>query len=1013
MRARTEQQPAPYCGAIVSRGADTTAWSLVAEAAARHPDGIAVEHPDGALTYRQLMSRVNRVATGLVEAGVRRGDLVPLVMGGGPELPVAMLAVMRLGAAFVPLDEQWPRPRLDAMVAACEPAAVLLSPGAADGTWGVPAFAVDLRVSAASPPPYPPPSPHDLAYGFYTSGSTGTPKCALNLHGGLANRLLAMSRRFGASTRHVVLQNSRHTFDSCLWQLLWPLTCGSRVVIPASHGILDLTATVDVIGRHRVTMTDFVPTILTALVELLDSQPELVPRTASLRMLLVGGEEIDLASVRTLRRLLPQLRVTNTYGPTEASIGSVFHEVTPRDTVPVPIGRPIDNTWAIVLDELDAPAPTGDIGEICIGGACLGTGYLGDPERTAEVFVPNPFPDLPGQRMYRTGDLGHYGPDGLLYFDGRRDQQVKIGGVRVELPEIEHALAAHPQVREAKVVVSEHGGSQHLAAFVTAHGTVTSRQLADHLHALLPRELVPKRFLTLDAMPVNGNGKADRRALAELLLSPAPADRNGWTAGRSTTEHALAELWNTLLPEPAAGPDADFFDSGGDSLSAQRLALAIAARFRTTFSIRDIVHAPTIALQAAALDGSRTRRPARPVPAAFAADRTLPADIRPSSRPVPDAPRDLLLTGATGFVGAQLLHDLLAGTEATVHCLVRAGSPAAARERIAATMREYRLWNDDAGHRIHAVPGDLGRPGLGLSAAQYRGLVRRLDTVVHAGAMVNLVRGYPAHRPANVTGTVELLRLAAAGGPTQIHFVSTLAACPPGAANGTAVPEAPFAADSAPETGYGQSKWVAEQLVQTAAERGMPVSVHRLGEVMPATATGVPNPGSRIELLIQACLRIGAYFTSDMSTDYTPVDHIGRLLATAVTHHRFGHFHLLHPEPLPLDDLLGTFGAAFDLQKVEYPGFWEALQHAAAAEPDNHPLARTLALLPVPQPFPEPAAQAFRDTTARFDTRRADELAALAGIPAPPPHLPGVRRYIDHHRARVTAGHRAGGFAGG
>ncbi|MFC5664243.1 amino acid adenylation domain-containing protein [Kitasatospora misakiensis] len=1019
MRAPTERQLGQFCGDTVLHHPDTTAWSLVEASAARSPDAVAVAHPGGTLTYRGLMRRVDALAGRLARAGVRRGDLVPLVMAGGPELLVAMLAVMRCAAVFVPLDEQWPGPRLRAMVEACDPGAILLSPGAAPDGWAAPALVVEpvsgagptLAVESVggpapgAPPALPaPPRPDELAYGFYTSGSTGTPKCALNLHSGLANRLLAMGRRFGSSPRDVVLQNSRHTFDSSLWQLLWPLTCGSRVVIPRPHDLLDLTATVGVIERHRVTMTDFVPTILTALVELLDSEPELVKGLASLRMLLVGGEEIAPESVRTLRRLLPHLRVTNTYGPTEASIGSVFHEVTARDTAPLPIGRPIDNTWAIVLDERGGPAATGEIGEICIGGACLGTGYLGDPDRTALAFVENPFPELSGKRMYRTGDLGHYGPDGLLHFDGRRDQQVKIGGVRVELSEIEHAISSHPSVREAKVLVGDDGGGQYLAAFVTLRRDLTKRHLRSYVRALLPAELVPKRFVKLDAVPVNGNGKTDRKALARLLDTPAPIEPNGWAATGSSTERALAELWNALLPEPVTSADADFFDSGGDSLRAQRLALAVSARFDTPLSIRDIVHAPTIALQAAALDGGRAL-PATPaataafVTAAPVGDLTLPADIRPTGTPA-GPPRHLLLTGATGFVGAQLLHDLLDRTDATVHCLVRADGPDEARRRVADALHRYRLWREGTGHRIVAVPGDLSSPRLGLNRADHHRLADQLDTLVHAGAMVNLVRGYRAHRRTNVTGTVELLRLAATGRPKTVHFVSTLAACPPDPSGAGSVLERPVPASHTPDTGYGQSKWVAERLLQTAADRGMAVAVHRLGEVMPATRTGIPNPDSRVELLVQACLRVGAWFTSDLATDYTPVDHVGRLLVAAVSHRRPGYFHLLRPGPLRLDDVLGAFGTTFGLRRVEYRDFWQAVHRAAAADADNRRLAGALALLPVPTARPDRSPMSFEDAAARFSTTRAAELAALADARTLPSNRQGLHRYVAYHRER-------------
>lgn len=1058
MRMLRETQVARFLGRVVPLPADHTVVDLVEARAALTPHAPAVEWAGRSLDYRRVTRAANAVARDLHDLGVEPGDLVPLVAHNGPALPVAMLGVLAAGAAFLPLDARWPAPRLHEMVRACAPRVVvsIAAPGerpAPATTWstgeGGPATLVvdverlggaDARDRGARP------GPRDLAYGFYTSGSTGVPKCALNVHRGLLNRFLYMTRRFVDDAPHRVLQNSRHTFDSSLWQLLWPLTHGGTVVIPEPGHMLDLTSTVRVIERHRVTMTDFVPTIFNGLVELLDSEPRLIPPLTCLRRLLIGGEEINARAVRRFRAMLPGVEIVNTYGPTEAAIGSVFHDVSRDDRVPLPIGRPIDNTWAVVLDDRARPVEPGEIGEIHIGGACLGIGYLDDATRTAAAFVDNPFPELPGSRMYRTGDLGHHDRDGVLFFDGRRDQQFKIGGVRVESAEVEHAIAAHPHVREVKVIAHEHGGATYLAAFVTVAGATSGAELARHARAALPVELVPKRFLILDRLPVNGNGKADRGALADLLVRPAnedardldAADPHGVPAPGQELP-ALLELWARVLPEPVTRTDEDFFDSGGDSLSAQRLALAVSARFRARFSVRDVVAAPTIAAQLARLGtlahpvGHRAgaRHAATSAGAAsgvrgdvggrVGADLVLDPGIRVREAPEePPRVRHVLLTGVTGFVGAHVLRDILRLPGVRAYCLVRAHDARAARRRVEATLRHYRLWRPEYAARLTAVTGDLAAPGLGLAPAYAVRLAERVDTIVHAGALVNLVRGYTAHRPANVSGTVEILRFATVHHPKALHFVSTLAAradppgpqAPPG---DDRVPEAPWPASAAARGGYGHSKWVAEQLVLQAAQRGLPVAVHRLGEVMPATDTGVPNPGSRTDLLIRACLRVGAYpADAALSVDYTPVDAVGALLTAAVTRHERGWFHLLHPRAVRLGTLLGEFGAAFALRPVEYTTFHDLLARTVRTDPEDRTLAGALALLPAPDTAgrtnghdPTRAGgldDVFQDGTTRFSITRAEGLARRIGWQPPVIDAAVLGRYIHYHRTFAREG---------
>jgi amino acid adenylation domain-containing protein/thioester reductase-like protein len=1008
----SDELPAPPGKGIVGRAARYPRFAAVTElveaSAAARPDAPAVTYGSFSVTYAQLNGAADRLAGQLAAMTVGRGDFVPLVMRNGPELPVAMLAAMKLAAPFVPVDDTAPGPVQARMISALRPKVVLRS-AAVDAPVPVPGITVDLAAllaaDAAPDGPCPgagrgpaSPGPGDIAYGFYTTGSTGTPKCALNVHRGLLNRFLYMSRRFGGNGDEVVLQNSRHVFDSSLWQLLWPLTNGSQVVIPDRAGILDLQATADIIERHRVTMTDFVPSIFNTLVAMMSARPELAAQLTSLRRILIGGEEATTDTVQEFRAMLPHVAVINTYGPTEASIGSVFHEVADSDTGGIPIGLPIDNTYAVIVDDQLDPVEPGEVGEILLGGECLGLGYLGDAGRTALAFIANPFPGIPGSRLYRTGDLGRYLPDGLLGFAGRTDQQVKIAGVRVELPEIELALLRHPLVREAKVIVRDEPDGKWLVAFVTGVTALDQADLRAHASGELSPSLVPKEFVVLDRMPLNANGKADRRALARL----AERDRGAQAADRlSETEQLVWQAWRQLLPVPPSSVTDDFFDLGGDSLSAQRLALLLTRGLGSTVTVGDIADRTTIAAQASLSGGAPAASEAAHARARMDQDAALPADITPGP-PAPWALRQVLLTGSTGFVGAHLLHELLSLTPAEVFCLVRADSEAAALDRVKSNLCRYRLWQPGFAGRIHALAGDLRQPRLGLDNATYQRLCRDIDTVLHNAAVVNLVSGYAAHRAANVVGTVEILRFAATARAKPVHYVSTLAAVVDrSSVPAMAAAEAP-PPPRAPEGGYSQSKWVAERLLGEAAERGITVTVYRLGEMMPHSVTGVPSRRGLPDLLAKACLRVGLCFTSPVVMNYTPIDYASRLVVTAVAQGETGYFHIRHPQAVPFDDLAAVLGREFGLPAASYRQFWTALCALADARADEEILG-TLALVPRADEGTDAdvlarLADLFGDDLALSSTLRTDRLMAEAGMNWPPLGDEIFGRYVAYHR---------------
>jgi amino acid adenylation domain-containing protein/thioester reductase-like protein len=971
---------------------DRTVVQLFEAQADATPDRPALTYGSRTLSYRELDRFASGLAARLRGHGVAKGDFVPLVMDGSMALPVAMIATMKIGAPFVPVDQAWPTERIRAVIDELHPKLMLTS-GPAE-TWsdlGTPALRVDLRQQSAEAwaDLGPPATVADLIYGFFTSGSTGTPKCTVNRHLGLLNRFLYMTSRFDGGD-HIVLQNSQHVFDSSIWQLLWPLTNGSQVIIPERDGIFDLARTIDVIAQHGVTMTDFVPSIFNTLVEMLTNNPGLLPRLASLRQILIGGEEISPRAVHILRGLLPRVGITNTYGPTEASIGSLFHEITGADRDSVPIGRPIDNTYATILNGQHELVAQGQIGEICIGGDCLGVGYFGDPGKTAAAFVQNPFPQIPGALLYRTGDLGYQREDGLFMFAGRTDQQVKLGGVRIELSEVESVLASHSAVREAKVVVHGDAAEKTLVGFVIAGTDVTPATLIQHARQLLPGHSVPRRIVVVDHMPLTQNGKVDRRELASMarcLVGPADTGTLG------SVEFAVKEVWLKFLSRDDVGTTESFFDSGGDSLAAQRLALALERRFGVRLAVRDMVSAPTIRAQAALILGmpEAVAPDAREVAAALRRDVRLDPGIarRDGGRTAPGLGR-VLLTGATGFVGMHLLDELVTRADCTVHCLVRASGAREARDRLTAALESQALPAPAIMRRVVMVPGDLALPDFGLSPAEFADLAESVDTVIHNAALVNLVLDYASHRPANVTATAEILRLVAQGAPKRLHYISTLSVFPvPASGEAAEPPGEPVAGEhepwdcAIPVGGYSQSKWVAEKILMLARARGIPATVYRLGEVMPHSRTGIANPSSVLDILLHGCTRLGMRFATQAVTDWTPVDKVSEFIVGAA---RGGqaidkYLHVLRPPGIRINDVLDAHGGRTPLREVPYSEFWATLERAVE-QGDDKRLTRLLSVLPDPrgQESPERLSGVFTDATKLFSAERAACLADSLGI---------------------------------
>ncbi|MFG2225134.1 amino acid adenylation domain-containing protein [Streptomyces sp. NPDC048644] len=593
---------------------DRTLHSLIEDQATATPDAIAVRTATDALTYAELNTRANRVAHRLRRAGIGAGSLVALCTERSPEHVVGLLGILKSGAAYVPVDPEHPAARQAYLLDDAGAQAVLtqtrLRKGLPDGgATGAPVLALDDPAPWADEPdhdPEPLAQPADLCSLYYTSGSTGAPKGVASHHAGWVNRMAWMQRRHGLRPGDAVLHKTTLTFDDAAVEILWPLLNGGQVVLLAPGAHRDAHAIAEAVAGHAVVHVQFVPSVLEVFLDVLT--PRRAADMTALRSVLTSGEALRPALVRRFRELFgDRVSLDNTWGATEVSIDSTCRVCTADDAAAesgaVSLGLPIDNNTVHVLDADLAPLPVGVTGELFIGGPGLARGYHRRPALTAERFVPDPF-GPPGSRLYRTGDLGRRRADGALEFAGRNDHQVKLGGVRVELGEIEDALRRVPGVRDAVADVRAVDGARLLVAYLT--GDADPDQTRAALRAELPDVMIPRAFVVLDALPLTVNGKTDRAALPDPEPDGAAAGQDAQVAPRTPTERALAEIWARVLRVPQVGVHDNFRVLGGDSI----LLIHTVARCREaglTVTPRMVFDHPTVAELAAAADAESAR----------------------------------------------------------------------------------------------------------------------------------------------------------------------------------------------------------------------------------------------------------------------------------------------------------------------------------------------------------------------------------------------------------------------
>lgn len=850
--------------------------ALFEEAVSKWPNKRAVK----TLSYRQLNEKANQLARALQKKGVKPKDCVGVYLERSEALTIAVIAILKAGATYVPIDASYPWERKKYMI---EHTDLTLLITQAPWKTQFPSVRLcileDLELDA-----YDSSNlelvidPVDIAYITYTSGSTGKPKGVEYPHLGLA-RLLYRPAWMKIGVGDKMLQIANISFDMFAAETFGALLNGAELC-PYPQMEFSPLELGRFIQEHKISHLYLTARLFSLMVE------EGLSFLSKVRFFASTGDVMSANHAKIAFDALPSCTIANLYGPTESHIATSYH-MNGSEVLRIPIGKPVAGIQCYCLDERLKPVPIGVYGELYIGGEGLAKGYFRRSDLTEEKFVTNPFG--PG-KLYRTGDLVRVLADQTLDYLGRIDTQVKILGFRIELDEVEEILREHPKVADCAVIAHERG-EKHLAAYIEPREDLTLEEIRSYAQTKLPKYSIPGYFVFLDQLPVTPNGKIDRRKL------PAPQKQEeGFEAPATLREQQIASIWKGLLKVEKVGRNDDFFHLGGHSILAMQLHAKMHQELHLDVPVSLIFTESTLAKYAKQVE-AKTVADKAPFAVWRKKEAVLDPEIRGAGKVQPSQythPKKIFLTGASGFIGAFFLKELLESTKAEIFCLCRAKSEREAQKKLIDTLKKYLIWNPKYKSRIVAVAGSLEKPLFGLSSAAFAQLGQQIDAVFHIGAFVNHAMSYAQHKPANVLGTQEVLRLSATGKLKPLHFISTVAVVD----GGKPMPVSEdFEIDKiqTAENGYVESKWVGEKMIHIARKRGIPCAVFRLPRVSGDTQTGAGPTGDFLWRFLQGCIELKCAPKVHLVDDLMPVDFLCKSIHAISKNPKWGQstFHVM------------------------------------------------------------------------------------------------------------------------
>ncbi len=979
----------------------------------QNPDTIAVVFENQQLTYGELNAKANQLASYLRSLGVKPETIVGICVERSLDTAIGLLGILKAGGAYVPLDPSYPQERLEFMLYDTQVPVLLTQQKLVSG---IPEYrghlvcldtdwekiAVESKTNPVSAV-----GSENLAYITYTSGSTGKPKGAMMPQRAVCQSWRWLQETFPFVADDRILHKASLSFDvSSRWELFWPLMAGACVILAKPDGEKDSAYIVRLISEEQITIAYFVSSMLSIFLE----EPEL-KTCRNLRRVFVGGEAFPFALKQCFWERLPNCEAIEIYGSTETIVVSSWQcnpEPEPRN---FSVSCPIDKLEIYILDQQMQPVSRGETGELCVGGEYLVRGYLNRPQLTAEKFVTNPFENSKFSRLYKTGDLASYLADGNIELLGRGDGQVKIRGFRIELGEIDGAIAQHPAVKQAAVIAREDNpGDKRLVAYIVSTLWEESRtaivpELRGLIQAKLPEYMLPSAFVFLDELPLTPNGKLDRRSL-RAPNPDRPILEQEFIAPRTSVEIKLAQLWSQVLHINPIGTNDNFFELGGNSLLAIRLLFQVRQAFGVDLPLHSLLEVPTVANMARAIETFGDSEEATGIEGMTVEELLSEAVLDPTIEPLFSSveplaePNAIFLTGATGFLGAFLLDELLRETPAKIYCLVRGcKTPAEGKQKIANNLDRYILEYENFNSRIIPVIGDLSQPLLGLHSQQFERVGREIDIIYHAATFLNLAYPYRAMRAANVGGTQEILRLASQIKLKPVHFISS-----PAVFKSTGYFNKPSIREEDPLEdcelvygGYAQSKWVAEKFLKTASSRGIPVSIYRPGTITGHSKTGAYNADQTLGRLLKSFIEQGCAPDMNIEFDLTPVDYVSQAIVyISRQKESLGkNFHLVNEKCLHIGELVKLVRSlGYPIEQIDYPEWESKMGDVILSSPENV-LSPILPFLTAKISKTQLTYLEASSFTQRLNYENVLKGLANSDITCPPPDDKLLRLYVE------------------